>query len=215
MSAASLRGAGRFTRSWTRVYTTGLPCQIRQDRRDEIASDLWEHAADAGAAGAGARATAAHIFGRAVLGMPADIVWHVGELKGTPMDDLKHQTLRLVAAAVVGVLSIATGIGFLVGLSQGNWSADDPLGALFVLAIITGIAGPFVAVVGLYALRRAQAEGQRLTRPRALLVGGTVGVALLGGAVFWTIVGPLIAIGILGYWAVKIGEWRGERPAPR
>ncbi len=211
MSPASLRWAGRLTRGWVRVYTAGLPRQVARERRDEIASDLWEHAVDAGAAGAGARATAAQIFGRAVLGMPADIAWHVGELKGPQMETSGSRTL--VFAAVVAVLSIVMGILMLVGLSQGNWSADDAVGAFYVFAMLAGIAGPFVAVAGVHALRRAEAEGHSLTRSRTLLVAGTVGVALLGGAVWWTIIGPLIAIGILWFWAVKIGEWRGDRPA--
>lgn len=213
MSPTALRWGGRFTRGWVRVYTTGLPRTVARERRDEIASDLWEHATDAGVAGTSGRATAAHIFGRAVLGMPADIAWHVGALKGSATEDGTHQTLRFVAALLVGVLSVALGILFLVGLARGQWDADDPVVAFYVLAVVAGIAGPVVAVVGFYALRRAQAEGQSLTRSRVLLVGGTGGVALLGGAAFWTIIGPIVAIGIVGYWAVQFGEWRGDHPA--
>ena len=217
MSPASLRWAGRFTRGWVRVYTTGLPRQAARERRDEIASDLWEHASDAGAGGAGARATAAQIFGRAVVGMPADVAWHVGELKGPQMETAENRTL--IFAAVVAVLSIVMGILMLIGLSQGSWSLDDAggpaIGAFYVFATVAGIAGPLVAVVGVHALRRAQAEGHSLTRSRTVLIVGTLGVALLGAALFWTIIGPLIAIGILWFWAVKISAWRGEPPASR
>ena len=212
MSAATAGWAGRVTRRWVRVYTTGLPRQVARERRDEIASDLWEHAADAGAAGAESRATAAQILGRTVCGVGADFAWLLDELKGSPMQHDTHDNLRLAAAAVVGLLSITLGIVFLAGGLEGPWSVDDAFFEFTLLAVITGIVGPFVAVLGLYALRRAQAEGESLTRPRLLLIGGTGGVALLGGAAFWTILGPLVAIGIVGYWIVKIAEWRGERP---
>ena len=212
MSALWLRWAGRFTRSWTRVYTTGLPRQVARERRDEIASDLWEHAIDAETVGSSAQATATQIVGRSVLGMPADIAWHVGELKGDTMETTS-QRLTMATWGLIGLLSIVMGILMLVGLSQGNWSAGDAIGAFYVFAMIAGIAGPFVAIAGVHALRRAEAEGQSLTRGRSLLVAGTLGVALVGGAIWWTIVGPLIAIGIVWYWAVKISEWRRDRPA--
>ena len=155
--------------------------------------------------------TGAEIIGRAVLGMPADIAWHVGELRGPRIGASGSGTL--VVAAVVAVLSIVMGVLMLIGLSEGSWSADGAVGAFYVFAMLAGIAGPFVAVSGVQALRRDQAEGRSLRRSRAQLVAGTLGVALLGGAVFWTIVGPLVAIGILWFWTVKIGEWRGERLA--
>ena len=43
MSPWSLALAGWTTRSWARLYTTGLPRERGEGRRGEIASDLWEH----------------------------------------------------------------------------------------------------------------------------------------------------------------------------
>jgi hypothetical protein len=34
--------AGSRSRGLVRTYTTGLPAQLRAERKEEIASDLWE-----------------------------------------------------------------------------------------------------------------------------------------------------------------------------
>ena len=81
--------AGSLTRGWVQAYTVGLPTRIRADRKAEIASDLWEQATESGVEGESASAVAAHIVGRTVLGMPADVAWHLGELKG---DDMQLST---------------------------------------------------------------------------------------------------------------------------
>ena len=42
MSAALALAVG-MTRSWVTLYTSGLPRELRDARRAEIDSDLWEH----------------------------------------------------------------------------------------------------------------------------------------------------------------------------
>ena len=42
MNTWPLALAGSLTRGWIRTYTTGLPTQIHAERKEEIASDLWE-----------------------------------------------------------------------------------------------------------------------------------------------------------------------------
>ena len=91
MNTWQLTLAGSLTRGWVRTYTTGLPTRIRAERKEEIASDLWEQASVGGNEGESANAIAAHIFGRAVLGMPADVAWHLGELKGDGMQLSNNQ----------------------------------------------------------------------------------------------------------------------------
>ena len=68
-----------------------------------------------------------------------------------------------------------------------------------------------VALVGLEDLRRAHKEQGSLTRGRSLLVAGTCGIALLAGAVYWTVFGPVVAVAIVVYWVVKIREWRDRQ----
>ena len=63
------RVAVGVTRWWTRLYTAGLPGDLREARRAEIESDLWESVSD----GAPAR----HILARLALGIGDDLTWSV------------------------------------------------------------------------------------------------------------------------------------------
>lgn len=59
--------AARVARWWTRVYTAGMPDDLRDARRAEVESDLWESVSD----GAPSR----HILARVALGMADDLTW--------------------------------------------------------------------------------------------------------------------------------------------
>ena len=63
----SPRAAARLTRWWTRLYTAGVPGDLREARRAEVESDLWESVAD----GAPSR----HILARLALGLADDLTW--------------------------------------------------------------------------------------------------------------------------------------------
>ena len=210
MSPWSLALAGQITRGWAGIYTAGLPAALQQERRGEIASDLWEHAGWAGASGRGAHATAAHIFARTVLGMPSDVSWHIAELGGAEMT-LGRKAIAGVVV-ILSTLSVLMGAALIGGLFSGGWSAtDDGLaGVLLMVGVLAGLVGPFVALGGVYVLRRATAEGGSPKRARALIVAGTGGVALLGAAVYWTVIGPIVAASIVVYWAVRIRGWKSE-----
>ena len=72
--------------------------------------------------------------------------------------------------AVLGVLSLALGGGLLGGLFSDGWALDDTGGYFLLTAVIAGLAGPLVALAGLYDLGRAQREQRSTTRARVLLV---------------------------------------------
>jgi hypothetical protein len=59
--------AAVVARWWTRVYTAGLPVDLRDARRAEVESDLWESVSD----GAPSR----HILARLALGVVDDLTW--------------------------------------------------------------------------------------------------------------------------------------------
>ena len=120
----------------------------------------------------------------------------------------------VVAAVVFGLLSLIVSVAMTVGLFTGGWSADDPLGVLYVAAVIAGFVGPFVALWGVRELRHAEAEGRSADRGRKLIIVGTVGIALVGAAVFWTIIGPIIAVAIVVYWVRKTRDWQEESATP-
>jgi hypothetical protein len=63
----SPRAAAGVARWWTRVYTAGLPVHLRDARRAEVESDLWESVAD----GAPSR----HVLARLALGIADDLTW--------------------------------------------------------------------------------------------------------------------------------------------
>ncbi|GAA2084085.1 hypothetical protein GCM10009840_20930 [Pseudolysinimonas kribbensis] len=67
---------------WARWYTRDLDQQVRQDRLDELTSDLWEQRSAArrrGASGVGAA-----MIGRAARGAPGDLAWRHDELRADP-----------------------------------------------------------------------------------------------------------------------------------
>jgi hypothetical protein len=64
-----------LTRRWVRLYTAGLPPEIREARRAELESDLWEQDHEAAAAGVRPTMTAMQVLHRLVRGLPADLSW--------------------------------------------------------------------------------------------------------------------------------------------
>ena len=60
-----------------RLYTLGLPAEMRAERRDEIASDVSEHCANSRRASA--RGVRAAIVGRTLRGVPGDLMWRLEE----------------------------------------------------------------------------------------------------------------------------------------
>jgi hypothetical protein len=75
MKSPLFRFAISMVRAWTRLYTWRMPRELREERRAEIESDLWEFGQDAvrncGLASAG------HMFVRLLSGMPDDLRWRV------------------------------------------------------------------------------------------------------------------------------------------
>ena len=213
MSTWLLFITGSLTRGWVRTYTTGLPARIRAERKEEIASDLWEQASAGGNEGESANAIAAHIFGRAVLGMPADVAWHLGELKGDDMQLSFSQKATVGTFIALGIATLALGVMIFKSSITSDWFFNDMSDTIMGLMMMVFMVGPFIAVAGVYAWRRADAEGRSTKNARTLIVVGTLGIAGMAGFWWWTVVGPIIAIGIIAYWVNKIGEWRGDPPA--
>ena len=69
----SPRTAARVARHWTRLYTAGLPADVRDTRRAEVESDLWESLLDA----TGSR----HILARLALGVVDDLTWSLTQME--------------------------------------------------------------------------------------------------------------------------------------
>jgi hypothetical protein len=64
-----------MARSWVALYTLRLPPEIREGRRCEIDSDLWEQQWLAARQGDPALGTAIEVLARMLLGVISDITW--------------------------------------------------------------------------------------------------------------------------------------------
>src|SRR6188508_1739133 len=81
--------------AWTRLYTWRLPANLRDDRRREIASDLWESHHDAD--GRGRMRHGLQVLGRMLAGIPDDVLWR-WEL---PRSRRPRATISLILASLV------------------------------------------------------------------------------------------------------------------
>lgn len=100
MSDASLRLLVRLVRAWTRLYTAGLPPDLRDRRRAEIESDLWESQQSPGAA--------PHMLLRLLLGLRDDLAWRTSYRTGSIF-------MRAALAALIAAGVLASGILLTAG----------------------------------------------------------------------------------------------------
>jgi hypothetical protein len=77
--------AARLTHRWVRAYTARLDPARRDTRRAELASDLWEHEAEAKRSGLGSLQVNAQILRRLLAGVPADLSWRHQPPDPTPL----------------------------------------------------------------------------------------------------------------------------------
>ena len=72
MTDFAQRAAIAAMRAWTTLYTSGLPIEQRDARREEIDSDLWESVNDTAT---DRRTLALQIAVRLIAGIPDDLGW--------------------------------------------------------------------------------------------------------------------------------------------
>lgn len=73
MASRRVAGAASLVRTWTWLYTCGLRTAVRDARRAEIESDLWEFFHDSDRAGS--VSSTAHLVVRLLRGVPDDLSW--------------------------------------------------------------------------------------------------------------------------------------------
>lgn len=188
---------------WTALYTRGLARAVRDDRRDEIASDVFEQWHD----GRERRGTTLAMLGRCLLGIPADLSWRLEHSKaaGLPVQVLVallgrcERTARWVGrhglpkvTPAVAVLYALLGILLFTLLASG--STEDPGGVTVIGTWCVVAASAMVA-----GWRRME---EHRTQGIALVVAGA---APLGMVLAVTVVAP-VAAGIV-VWT----EWRRWR----
>lgn len=105
--------SARLVRGWVGLYTRGLPTELRDGRRDEIADDLWSQFEEGAVIGRSERATASEILVRLVTGIPADISWRMAHTSGN-LEDGKPSD-ETTGTVGLGWTAIMAGVG-LTGL---------------------------------------------------------------------------------------------------
>lgn len=100
--------AAAAVRTWTRLYTRGLPTALADRRRAEVESDLWECQHDRPAT-APPRVLAAHILARLAFGIPDDLLWRVERLEFAESLAARRLVAAVgTAAAMIGVFGAAS-----------------------------------------------------------------------------------------------------------
>ena len=92
---------------WCDLYTRGLSPAVAGDRRAELASDLWEHAA------VEPRATGA-MLSRALRGVPADLAWRHAEHRRVRA--LLPRSQRIVSGGITALVLAAASALIVLGL---------------------------------------------------------------------------------------------------
>ena len=100
--------AARLVRAWTFLYTCPLDSDVRDTRRAEIASDLWEFQHDD--ANRGDISSALHVSARLVSGIRDDVAWSLAEwmARTTPL-------ARIAMLATAVALALGAGWWWAIG----------------------------------------------------------------------------------------------------
>lgn len=196
LARARLDGASAFTRAWVWLYTAPLLSAVREARRAEIASDLWEQTHSANGGG---DAPALDIVRRCVGGMPADVIWCVTAARRARRSSTNRRTGRFVmtmsradgvftALAMLSLVWIAlfTGLATTTGEDVSAWWGFLGLGAVLIGA-------------GLWVERDRPALGE------TLILAPTVAMAVI---TVWSVLSPILAALLLLAWAGRRGFFR-------
>lgn len=208
MSATAIVMA--LVRHWTWLYTAGLDERVRNARRDEIASDLWEQWAEGGN-------VAASVALRWLLGVPADLSWRLEEsgVRSAPARAAAAVLARAEWAArwanrrglpgltmLLAALYVLGGALVVITLPAN----DNPdRGGVFVFGAWCVLAGGLIG------------WGSRLVagRPWAGLIAICAGAVPLGLVLTVTVVIPVATAAVVGHAVIRARRaWRARRTLP-
>ena len=183
-----------LVRAWVRLYTAGLPADVRDERREEIDADLWEQAREAGMLARAPSDVRSQIVLRLLLGMPADVTWRIGQIgarqrgeatterSGTMLAIRSSSKVTRGAVLLTVVFAIFTTMLAIQRILNG-WFADEGLTDALRNSIFA--ASPVLTAAGLFVTNRTPVIG-------GILV--TVGAAGMTLALYWA--PPLWALGL-------------------
>jgi hypothetical protein len=171
----------RVAEGWVAFYTRGLPSEVRDARRAELRSDLFEHRRHAAAAGHGRLRCSLQVGGRMVRGMPDDLWWRFAQQAASrPRTEASERRRRLLAWLFDWLISPAVAIGVLLitWFSTSALRLSSALVALFVVLAVLRIrlVGPMSNESALmFGVAPVDADPGRLRR----LWGGLAACVLL------------------------------------
>ena len=136
-----------LARNWSRAYTFGLPSEIRQARRAEIESDLWEHAHDSELGrDAPSPLSALHTLIRLLAGAPDDLLWRIEQTKNHSVERDSH-ILSINVSSEVKEMTTITETTLPNRLYQGKVRDTYDLGDGLLLMIATDRISAFDVVL--------------------------------------------------------------------
>ncbi|HEX4402461.1 MAG TPA: hypothetical protein VHZ98_14155 [Galbitalea sp.] len=104
--SGAMRAAARVS-SWAEFYTFGLPDDVRNERLDEVRSDLHEQVTSADGHSSD-RSLARRILGRSIRGIVADVSWRRDQLRGLAPRPLSKPMRVVVALAVAAGVAVSS-----------------------------------------------------------------------------------------------------------
>ena len=215
MSHVALLLAIALAQAWVRLYTAGLRPNVRDGRRAEIASDLWEQQQAASVLENRSGGTALQVLARVLLGVPADLSWRVTAGRMRRVDSLPERRVRMNRSlAQKGFLVVAlllTAFYLFLGVSNALINQEptfvERFGAFWggVLGSLIGFIPAALIAAGLWLQRRAPVRGGILVLVAAVPVA--VGM-------YWTVFGPLLALLLVVFWISRTRRLARERKPP-
>jgi hypothetical protein len=185
--------AAALTRAWVAAYTLGVVHPLRDERRAELASDIWEQAHATPAPGA---VHALSLLWRCLRGVPADLSWRIEHRAGTgpalggAMSRAGARTRRAATRGASLLALLAAGgsllLGLLVLVTLGT-GREEPVAGLVVFATVCIGAGLLVL------WGRRAAASHTVAGPLATAAG----TLPLGLFAWQTVIIPLLAAAVL------------------
>jgi hypothetical protein len=178
-----------LVRAWVRLYTRGLPAEVRAARRDEIDDDLWCEHEEAASLGRSGRSLDAELGLRLLFGMPADISWRLTYRGNAAPSSV--ETSPAMNTRTLGVLALVAGLSWgimfvlFIPFGEALWTGElgvigvfgSLIAAIAFSAAAIGLAGRFQDRVGLLG-----AIGAALVTLGAVMSLGVSLVPLLVGS---------------------------------
>lgn len=162
--------------AWCAQYTRDLPEEVAAARRDELASDLHEHALWADEAGWSARRLRRDIVRRLVTGSIHDVSWRAHQLGRSAVSDPRHAaTVRTAHRIALSMLALGVTLTVLGGYTYARIIRAiiiDDLRVPPLMAMLVGVLA-VLSLVGtaLTARRRTRIVGAVALAPPTLLLG--------------------------------------------